>query len=120
MENNFSITNFLSPKNEDLSLEIKFLRGNSKDTVTLNDTTSLLVSQLSQNDANNKTKPTFKKYCTFCDKSIHSVFACFRCLSVHLIKDRLSQTKSPTPSFYIISKILVQINLTEILIVVGV
>ena len=85
-------------KTQELSIEINSLSDNLKNTVTLNDTTSPPVNQLGQNDPKNKTKPQFKKYCTFYQKNNRSVSTCFRRLN--LIKDRSSHSKSPTPSFY--------------------
>ena len=49
-------------------------------------------------DPNNKSKPQFKKYCSFCHKNNHSVSTCFRRLN--MLKESKPQSRSPTPTFY--------------------
>ena len=49
-------------------------------------------------DPNNKSKPQFKKYCSFCHRNNHSVSTCFRRLN--MLKESKPQSRSPTPTFY--------------------
>ena len=49
-------------------------------------------------DPNNKFKPQFNKFWSFCQKNNHSVFTCYRRLN--MLTESKAQSKTPTPSFY--------------------
>ena len=51
-------------------------------------------------DPNNKTKPAYKKYCSYCHKTNHSISACFKKQRDDEDKrDRYARSKSPQKSF---------------------
>ena len=72
---------------EDITLEIIKTQELSREINTLSDTfqqnTTIQYSspeppQIQAVDPSNKSKPQFKKYCSFCHKNNHSVSTCFQ------------------------------------------
>ena len=84
-------------KTQELSLEINTLSNTFQQNATIQDTPSE-TPLINAVDPNNKSKPQFKKYCSFCHKNNHSVSTCFRRLN--MLKESKPQSRSPTPSFY--------------------
>ena len=84
-------------KIQELSLEINYLSNTFQQNTTIQDSPSE-PPQIQAVDPNNKSKPQFKKYCSFCHKNNHSVSSCFRRLN--MLKESKPQSRSPTPSFY--------------------
>ena len=80
-------------KTQELSLEINTLSNTFQQNATIQDTPPVQAI-----DPINKSKPQFKKDCSFCHKNNHSVSICFRRLN--MLKESKPQSKSPTPSFY--------------------
>ena len=51
-------------------------------------------------DPNNKTKPAYKNYCSFCHRTNHSISACFKKQRDDEDKrDTYARSKSPQKSF---------------------
>ena len=94
-------------KTQELSLEINNLSNTFQQNTNIQDP-PLEPPHVQVIDPNNKSKPQFKKYCSFCHKNNHSVSTCFRRLN--LLKESKPQSRSPTPTFINILKLL-QINL---------
>ena len=84
-------------KTQELSLEINSLSNAFQQNTTIQDTPPA-TPQTQAVDPNNKSKPQFKKYCSFCHKNNHSVSTCFRRLN--MLKESKPQFRSPTPSSY--------------------
>ena len=84
-------------KTQELSLEINTLSNTFQQSTTIQDFPSE-SPQVQIMDPNNKSKPQFKKYCSFCHKNNHSVSTCFRRLN--MLKESKPQHRSPTPIFY--------------------
>ena len=84
-------------KTQELSLEINNLSNTFQQNTTILDSTPE-PPQVQVMDPNNKPKPQFKKYCSFCHKNNHSVSTCFRRLN--MLKESKPQSRSPTPTFY--------------------
>ena len=84
-------------KTQELSLEINNLSNTFQQNTTILDSPPE-PPQVQVMDPNNKSKPQFKKYCSFCHKNNHSVSTCFRRLN--MLKESKPQSRSPTPTFY--------------------
>ena len=84
-------------KTQELSLEINTLSNTFQQSTTIQDSPSE-SPQVQVMDPNNKSKPQFKKYCSFCHKNNHSVSTCVRRLN--MLKESKPQSRSPTPTFY--------------------
>ena len=84
-------------KTQELSLEINNLSTTFQQNTNIQDPPSE-PPHVQVIDPNNKSKPQFKKYCSFCHKNNHSVSTCFRRLN--LLKESKPQSRSPTPTFY--------------------
>ena len=84
-------------KTQELSLEINNLSNTFQQNTTIKDSPPE-PPQVQVLDPNNKSKPQFKKYCSFCHKNNHSVSTCFRRLNI--LKESKPQSRSPTPTFY--------------------
>ena len=84
-------------KTQELSLEINNLSNTFQQNTTIQDSPPE-PPQVQVMDPNNKSKPQFKKYCSFCHKNNHSVSTCFRRLN--MLKESKPQSRSPTPTFY--------------------
>ena len=84
-------------KTQELSLEINTLSNTFQQSTTSQDSPSE-SPQVQVMDPNNKSKPQFKKYCSFCHKNNHSVSTCFRRLN--MLKESKPQSRSLTPTFY--------------------
>ena len=84
-------------KTQELSLEINTLSNTFQQSTTIQDPPSE-SPQVQVMDPNNKSKPQFKKYCSFCHKNNHSVSTCFRRLN--MLEESKPQSRSPTPTFY--------------------
>ena len=84
-------------KTQELSLEINNLSTTFQQNTNIQDPPSE-PPHVQVIDPNNKSKPQFKKYCSFCHKNNHSVSTCFRRLN--LLKEPKPQSRSPTPTFY--------------------
>ena len=84
-------------KTQELSLEINNLSNTFQQNTNIQDPPSE-PPHVQVIDPNNKSKPQFKKYCSFCHKNNHSVSTCFRRLN--LLKESKPQSRSPTPTFY--------------------
>ena len=82
---------------QELSLEINTLSNNFQQNTTIQ-YPPFEFQQVQAMDPNNKSKPQFKKYCSFCHKNNHSVSTCFRRLN--MLKESKPQSRSPTPTFY--------------------
>ena len=65
-------------KTQELSLEINTLPNNFQQNTTIQDPPSE-IPQVQAMDPNNKSKPQFKKYCSFGHKNNHSVSTCSIC-----------------------------------------
>ena len=68
-------------KTQELSLEINTLSNTFQQNTTIQDSPSE-SPQVQVMDPNNKSKPQFKKNCSFCHKKQHSVSTCFRRLNM--------------------------------------
>ena len=90
-------------KTQELSLEINNLSNTFQQNTTIQTSPSELP-QVQAMDPNNKSKPQFKKYCSFCHKNNHSVSTCFSRLN--MLKESKPQSRYPTPTFYQHFKIL--------------
>ena len=84
-------------KTQELSLEISTLSNTFQQNTTIQDS-SPEPPQIQAVDPNNKSKPQFEKYCSFCHKNNHSVSTSFRRLN--MFKESKPQSRSPSPSFY--------------------
>ena len=84
-------------KTQELSLEINTLSNTFQQSTIIQDSPSE-SPQVQVMDPNNKSKPHFKKYCSFCHKINHSVSTCFR--RPNMLKESKPQSRSPTPTFY--------------------
>ena len=84
-------------KTQEISLEINTFSNTFRQNTTIQDTPPE-TPQIQAIDPINKSKPQFKKHCSFCHKNNHSVSNCFRRLS--MLEESKQQSKSPTPSFY--------------------
>ena len=84
-------------KTQELSLEINNLSTTFQQNTNIQDPPSE-PPHVQVIDPNKKSKPQFKKYCSFCHKNNHSVSTCFRRLN--LFKESKPQSRSPTPTFY--------------------
>ena len=84
-------------KTQELSLEFNNLSNTFQQNTTNLDSPPE-PPQVQVMDPNNKSKPQFKKYCSFCHKNNHSVSTCFRRLNMP--KESKPQSRSPTPTFY--------------------
>ena len=84
-------------KTQELSLEINNLSNTFQQNTNIQDSPSE-PPQVQVIDPNNKSKPQFKKICSFCHKNNHSVSTCFRRLN--MLKESKPQSRSPTPTFY--------------------
>ena len=88
---------FKKIKTQEFSLEINTLSNTFQQSTTIQDPPSE-SPQVQVMDPNNKSKPQFKKYCSFCHKNNHSVSTCFRRLN--MLKESKPQSRSPTLTFY--------------------
>ena len=68
-------------KTQELSLKISTLSNTFQQSTTIQDPPSE-APQVQVMDPNNKSKPQFKKNCSFCHKNNHSVSTCFRRLNM--------------------------------------
>ena len=84
-------------KTQELSLEINTRSNKFQQNTTIQDPPSEFP-QVQAMDPNNKSKPQFKKYCSFCHKNNHSVSTC--CRRLNMLKESKPQSRSPTPTFY--------------------
>ena len=84
-------------KTQELFLEINNLSNTFQQNTTFLDSPPE-PPQVQVMDPNNKSKPQFKKYCSFCHKNNHSVSTCFR--RRNMLKESKPQSRSPTPTFY--------------------
>ena len=80
-------------KTQELSLEINNLSNTFQQNTTIQDSPPE-PPQVQVMDPNYKSKPQFKKYCSFCHKNNHSVSTCFRRLN--MLKESKPQSRSPT------------------------
>ena len=84
-------------KTQELSLEIINLSNTFQKNTNIQDSPPEPL-QIQAVDPNNKSKPQYKNYCSFCRKNNHSVSTCFRRLKMP--KESKPPSRSPTPSFY--------------------
>ena len=84
-------------KTQELSLEINNLSNSFQQNTNIQ-LSSSEPPQVQVIDPNKKSKPQFKKYCSFCHKNNHSISTCFRRLN--MLKESKPQSRSPTPTFY--------------------
>ena len=84
-------------KTPELCLEINNLSNTFQQNTTIQDTPPE-PPQIHPVDPNNKSKPQFKKFCSFCHQNNHSVSTRFRRLD--MLKESTPQSRYPTPSFY--------------------
>ena len=94
-------------KTQELSLEINNLSNTFQQNTTVLDSPPE-PPQVQVMDPNNKSKPQFKKYCSFCHKNNHSVSTFFRRLN--MLKESNHNLDLRLPHFINILKIL-SINL---------
>ena len=84
-------------KTQELSLEINILSNTFQQNTTIIESPSE-PPQVQVMDPNNKSKPQFKKHCSFCHKNNHSVSTCF--CRLNMLKESKPQSRSPTPTFH--------------------
>ena len=86
-------------KTQELSHEIKTLSNTFTQNTPITPVTDKPseTSQIQAVDPNNKSKPQFKNYCSFCHENNHRVSTCF--WKINVLEESKPQSKSPTPSF---------------------
>ena len=82
-------------RTHDLALEVNTITKQLQ-THTLESTSQEQLMFTQPKDPNNKNKPAYKKYCSYCHKTNHSISACFK--KQHK-RDAYARSKSPQKSF---------------------
>ena len=86
-------------RTHDLTLEVNNITKQSQ-TQSLHSQQSDQVMFTQPRDPNNKTKPAYKKYCSYCHRTNHSISACFKKQRDDEDKrDTYARSKSPHESF---------------------
>ena len=86
-------------RTHDLTLEVDNLTKQLQ-SQSLNQQQSDQIMFTQPRDPNNKTKPAYKKYCSYCHRTNHSISACFKKQRDDEDKrDRYARSKSPQKSF---------------------
>ena len=86
-------------KTHDLALEINNVT-KQLNTQTLDHSSQEQLMYTQPKDPNNKNKPAYKKYCSYCHRTNHSISACFKKQRDDEDKrDAFVQSKSPQKSF---------------------
>ena len=86
-------------RTHDLTLEVNNLTKQlQSQSLNQQQTDQIMFTQ--PRDPNNKTKPAYKKYCSYCHRTNHSISACFKKQRDDEDKrDRYARSKSPQKSF---------------------
>ena len=86
-------------RTHDLTLEVNNITKQLQ-TQSSNSQQSDQIMFTQSRDPNNKTKPAYKKYCSYCHRTIHSISACFKKQRDDEDKrDTYARSKSPQKSF---------------------
>ena len=86
-------------RTHDLTLEVNNITKQLQ-TQTLNSQQSDQIMFTQSRDPNNKTKPAYKKYCSYCHRTNHSISACFKKQrDDEGRRDAFSRSKSPQKFF---------------------